>query len=305
MRRVKLGPKITVNTVGMGCMGLSHGYGVTTPFADAVKFLKTAHGYGYDFFDTAESYGHGENEKMVGQAFKDVCHDVVISTKFHLDGSGYSQEELDKLVNKHLTASLKRLDTDYVDLYFLHRINPQVPLEMVATSMGKLIKKGLIRGWGLSQVKADEIKKVNAVTPLSAVENEYSTMERSWEKAELPLTEKLGIGFVPFSPLASGFLSGKWNNPAAFKGDDVRRVITRFKPENIKANQPVLDLLHQIAQETGSTPAQISLAWMIKKWRNVVPIPGASPKFYQENFDAGKLNLSDDAFKSWTQPSAN
>lgn len=196
-----------------------------------------------------------------------------------------------------MNASLKRLDTDYVDLYYLHRVNPEIPVEMIATTMGKLIKKGVIRGWGMSQANAEQIKAAQKVTKLSAIQNEYSIMERKWEKAELPLTEKLGIGFVPFSPLASGFLSGKWNDPSKFKGDDVRRVITRFAPKNIKANQPVLDMLHQIANDTNSTPAQVSLAWMMKKWNNVAPIPGASKEFYKENFDAGNLELSDAVFK--------
>lgn len=296
MKKVKLG-KIEVNAVGFGSMGLSHGYGKGVSEDEAIDLIHAAHDYGYDHFDTAEVYGDGENEKFVGKAIKPFRKDVVLATKFFIEGQGFTQEELDKKIREHLDASLKRLDTDYVDLYYLHRINPEIPLEMIATTMGKLIKAGLIRGWGMSQANADQIKAAHKVTPLSAIQNEYSIMERRWEKAELPLTEKLGIGFVPFSPLASGFLSGKWNDPSKFKGDDVRRVITRFTPENIKANQPVLKLLHQVANDTNSTPAQVSLAWMMKKWDNVAPIPGASKRFYKENFDAGNLELSDEVFK--------
>ena len=202
-----------------------------------------------------------------------------------------------KAVESHLDASLKRLKTDYVDLYYQHRVSKQIPVEAIAWCMGELIKKGKIRGWGQSQSTAEQIRLAHAVTPMTAVQSEYSMMERTFEKEVIPACGELGIGFVPFSPLGSGFLSGKYTPAQEYKGDDVRRVITRFEKENMVANQPLLDLLHLFAQEKNATPAQISLAWMLHKYKFLVPIPGSrKPERIAENLHAADLELTPEEF---------
>jgi aryl-alcohol dehydrogenase-like predicted oxidoreductase len=189
---------------------------------------------------------------------------------------------------------LKRLKTDRVELYYLHRVSRTIPLEEIADAMGSFIKEGKISGWGLSQVTESEIRRSHAVTPLSAIQSEYSIMERMYEKDVIPVCEELGIGFVPFSPLASGFLSGKITAETKYTGDDVRRVITRFDKNNIIANAPLLDIITQFAQEKGVTPAQISLVWMLHKKEFIVPIPGSrKPERIQENFGAADVELTD------------
>ena len=288
---------LEVSAIGFGCMGFSHGYGAGPAKDEAVILMNKAYDLGCNFFDTAEGYAQGENEKLVGEALKPLRNKIVLATKLHIPDDESAEKGLKVTIQKHLDASLKRLGTDFIDLYYQHRVNKKIPVEEVAACMGDFIKEGKIRGWGQSQASADEIKRAHAVTPLTAVQSEYSMMERMFEKDVIPLCKELGIGFVPFSPLASGFLSGKYDVDSKFKGDDVRRVITRFNTENIKANQPLLDLLHKFAKEKSSTPAQISLAWMLYKEDFIVPIPGMrSLERIKENLKAADVLLSQDEY---------
>lgn len=284
---------IEVSEIGYGIMGFSHGYGALPPKEDAIHLIRMAYELGCTHFDTAEGYGAGANEELLGEALEPIRDKVTIATKLHI----FTGENLEQQMENRLDASLKRLGTDYVDLYYQHRNEAGVPPEEVAGIMGKLIQKGKIRGWGQSMTTAEEIRRANAVTPLSAVQSEYSMMERMFEKDVIPTCGELGIGFVAFSPMASGFLSGKYQKTDVYTGDDVRRVITRFAPENMEANQPLLEMLHDIAAPKGATPAQISLAWMLHKYSFVVPIPGMrKEERLKENFGAAEITLTEKEF---------
>lgn len=284
---------IEVSEIGYGCMGFSHGYGALPPKEDAIRLIRMAYEMGCIHFDTAESYGAGANEELVGEALVPLRHSATIATKLHI----YNRENLEQQIESRLDASLKRLRTDYVDLYYQHRNEAGVPPEEVAGIMGKLIQKGKIRGWGQSMTTADEIRRANAVTPLSAVQSEYSMMERMFEKDVISTCGELGIGFVAFSPMASGFLSGKYQKTDVYTGDDVRRVITRFAPENMEANQPLLLMLQEFAEQKHATPAQVSLAWMLHKYSFVVPIPGMrKEERLKENFGAAEITLTEKEF---------
>jgi aryl-alcohol dehydrogenase-like predicted oxidoreductase len=279
-------------------MGLSHGYGPVPERPEAISLIRHAYELGCTHFDTAEGYGAGDNEILMGAALKAVRDKVVIATKFNITiNEAGSQEKVTRSIRAHLEASLKRLGTDHVDLYYQHRVNRSVPVEEVAYAMGVLIKEGKILGWGQSQSRADEIRRAHAVTPLTAIQSEYSIMERMFEKEVIPVCEELNIGFVPFSPLAAGFLTGKYKADTQYTGDDVRRVITRFDKENINANQPLLNLLHQFAEGKNASPAQISLAWMLHKKDFISPIPGSrKPERIEENMKAADVELSTDEF---------
>lgn len=293
MRTRKLG-NIEVSAVGYGCMGLSHGYGQTPDKETATKLLREAYDRGCTLFDTAESYGSGENEALLGETFKAERQNIVIATKFHIPDE---TEDVEKTLREHLEVSLRNLQTDHVDIYYQHRVNKGIPVEVIAEVMGKFIKEGKILGWGQSQTTPEEIRRANAVTQMTAVQCEYSMMERMFEKEVIPTCEELGIGFVAFSPMASGFLSGKYTSSSTYSGDDVRRVITRFSKENVEANQPLLDLLHKVAAEKGATPAQISLAWMLHKKNFIVPIPGMRrSERIIENLSAADVDLTDVEF---------
>lgn len=282
---------LTVSEVGLGCMGFSHGYGPGPGHEEAVCLIRTAYDLSCTFFDTAEGYADGENEKLVGEAVRPFRQNIILATKLHIP----EDQDLETGIRKHLDASLKRLGTDYVDLYYQHRVNKDIPVEEVAGVMGKLIDEGKIRGWGQSQATEEEVRRAHAVTPLTAVQSEYSIMERMFEKNVLPACRELGIGFVPFSPLGAGFLSGKYTSRDTYTGDDVRRVITRFSKENMDANQPLLELLQRFAEEKDATPAQISLAWMLCKWEFLVPIPGMrKTERMKENFGVADVALTEE-----------
>ncbi len=291
--------ELEVSAVGMGCMGFSHGYGATPEEKESIRLMHLAHDLGCNFFDTAEAYGPYINEELVGKAVKPFRDKIILISKFvPVNLPGQTGEKLSKQgVRNALEASLKRLQTDYIDLYYEHRVPLDSDVEEVAHWMGEFIKEGKIRAWGQSQSTAEQIRKAHAVTPLTAVQSEYSMMERMFEKEVIPTCEDLRIGFVAFSPLASGFLSGKYDRNTLYKGDDVRRVITRFSPENVDANQPLLDLLHEFANRKGCTPAQISLAWMLKKKDFIVPIPGMrKEERVRENLGAADIELTDEEF---------
>jgi aryl-alcohol dehydrogenase-like predicted oxidoreductase len=285
---------LEVSAVGLGCMGFSHGYGRAPDKNGAIELIRGAYELGCNFFDTAEGYAAGSNEELVGEALKPIRNNVILATKFRVANSeAGSRDKILESIKNHLDTSLKRLHTDHVELYYQHRINKDIPVEEIAYCMGCLIKEGKILGWGQSQSTEEEIRRVHSVTPLTAVQSEYSIMERMFEKDVIPACEELGIGFVPFSPLASGFLSGKYNADTKYEGDDVRRVITRFNKENVLANQPLLDLLRKYAEQKNATTAQISLAWMLYKKDFIVPIPGSRKiERIQENLGAADVELT-------------
>ena len=281
-----------MSAVGLGCMGFSHGYGAVPEDDEAVRLIRDAFDLGCTFFDTAESYGDGANEVLVGRALAPIRDQVVLATKFMIR-QAFSAAELRGEIRGRLDGSLRRLGTDHVELYYQHRVAPSIPLEDVATVMGELITEGKIGGWGQSQATAAQLRQAHAVTPLTAIQSEYSMMERMFEADVMPDCADLGIGFVAFSPLASGFLSGAVKEGDTYAGDDVRRAITRFQPDNVRANQPLLDTVTRFADEKGATPAQISLAWMLHNYDFVVPIPGSRRRSrIAENLGAADVELS-------------
>jgi aryl-alcohol dehydrogenase-like predicted oxidoreductase len=291
--------KLEVSAIGYGCMGLSMGYGPAQAKEEAIRLICQAYDLGCTFFDTAEVYAMGGNEQLVGEALKSVRNKVVIATKFlfQKDWEGNSMERLMQEIRSRLESSLQRLGTDHIELYYQHRVNKDIPVEDIAWCMGEFIKEGKILGWGQSQATVEEIRSAHAVTPLTAIQSEYSIMERMFEKDVIPTCKELGIGFVPFSPLASGFLSGKVNAETQYVGIDARRVITRFNKENIVENQPLLDLLYQFAETKDATPAQISLAWMLHKNDFIVPIPGSTNiERIEENLGAANIELTDEEY---------
>lgn len=286
---------LEVSAIGYGCMGLSHGYGAVPERGESIRLIQKAFDMGCTFFDTAEAYGAGDNERLVGEAVKPFRNRIVLATKLHLNKR---DGDTATVIRSHLEASMKRLGTDYVDLYYHHRIEDDDKVEEVAEVMGELIKEGKIRGWGQSQATEGQVRRANAVTPLTAVQSEFSIMERMFEKDVIPACEELGIGFVPFSPLASGFLSGKYTKTQEYTGDDVRRVITRFAPENVERNQPLLDLLYDMAWRKNASMAQISLAWMLHKKKFIVPIPGMRKvERMEENFGAASVELTQEEYE--------
>lgn len=304
MKTRKLG-NLEVSEIGMGCMGFSHGYGAVPEEEYAVSAIRQAYDFGCTFFDTAETYGQemfyaGHNEQLLGKAANDFRKNVVIATKFHLhDDEAVKGNALYQTVRKHLEASMKKLRTDYIDLYYLHRLNELVPVEEIAEVMGRLIREGLIRGWGLSQVSIDTLERACRVTPLSAIQNLYNILERDCEKDIFPYCMEHGIGVVPFSPVGSGFLSGKVTVQTKFEGDDVRKFVPQLSKENIEANQPVLEVLSEYAEKKNATSAQISLAWMLHKYSNVVPIPGSkNQERIMENLGACNVMLTDKEFSA-------
>ena len=299
MEKRKLG-NIEVTEIGIGTMAFSHGYGKIPDEAYSIEAIREAYNHGCNFFDTAEVYspnlqGMGHNELIVGKALKDVRDKVVIATKLFLKASEVVNGDVYGAIKKHLLGSMQRLQVKMVDLYYLHRLS-DVPLEEIAKAMGQLIKEGLIRGWGLSQVDVDSIEKAHKITPLSAVQNLYNILERDCEEKIIPFCLKNNIGFVPFSPVGSGLLSGKINANTQFeKNDDVRNWVPQCKKENIIGNQPIIDLIQKFATKKGATPAQISMAWMIKKYPNVVPIPGSKNKErIIENINTYKVKFTDE-----------
>ncbi len=291
---------IEVSKVGMGCMAFSHGYGQIPSENYSIEAIRNAYDHGCTFFDTAEVYspnlsGIGHNELIVGKALEDVRENVVIATKLMLHGFGIGS--VYNNIRSHLEGSLNRLKTDYVDIYYLHRMSG-VPVEKVAEAMGKLMDDGLIRGWGLSQVDVDIIDRAQNVTPLAAIQNIYSMVERDSEREIIPYCMENNIGFVPFSPIASGLLSGKITPDTQFeRNDDVRNWVPQLSRSNIAGNQPIVEMLKSFADKKKATPAQISLAWMLHKYPNVVPIPGSKNKErIIENLDSANVELTDAEF---------
>ena len=308
MEKRRLGT-IEVSPIGMGCMAFSHGYGEVPSEEYALEAIRRAYDYGCTFFDTAEGYGGqqfwpGHNEQLLGKALSGVRQEVVIATKFMFMGHVCkTDKETVDFIRKHIEQSLKNLQTDYIDLYYLHRVNRQIPIEMVALAMGVFIKEGLIRGWGLSQIGGDTLRRAHEETPVSAVQNIYSMVERDCETEIFPYAVEHGIGVVPFSPIASGLLSGRVTTATDFShSDDVRKYVPQLTRENLTANEPLLRLLRDYAVRKQATMAQVSLAWMLHKYPNVVPIPGSrNQERILENLGGWNIALTAEEFAELEQ----
>ena len=273
-----LGNGLVVSAVGFGCMGLSFGFGPATERAEAVKLIRDAYDRGVTFFDTAECYGPFLNEEVVGEALAPVRDKVVIATKFGWR-NGNSKEGVDsrpESIRKAVEGSLKRLQTTYIDLLYQHRVDPEVPIEVVAATVKELIAEGKVRHFGLSEASAKTIRAAHAVQPVTALQSEYSLFFREPEADIIPTLEELGIGFVPFSPLGKGFLTGTIDDKTVFAADDFRSMVPRFAEDMRRANQNLVDLVKAVAAEKKTTPAQVALAWLLAQKPFIAPIPGTT-----------------------------
>jgi len=300
MQKRKLGSSnLEVSAIGLGCMGLSFGYGPPTDKQEAISLIRTAFERGVTFFDTAEVYGPFTNEALVGEALAPFREQVVIATKFgfKIDSNG-QQAGLDSRpehIKQVAEASLKRLEVEVIDLFYQHRVDPDVPIEDVAGAVKDLIQEGKVKHFGLSEAGAKTIRRAHAVQPVTAVQSEYSLWTRGPEAEVLPTLEELGIGFVPFSPLGKGFLTGRMNEHTTFDKGDFRNIIPRFTPEALKANQALVELLGKVAERKKATPAQIALAWLLAQKPWIVPIPGTTKlNRLEENIGAASVELTPD-----------
>src|SRR5205809_1292067 len=301
MKKRKLGKtNLEVSAIGLGCMGMSFGYGPPKDKQEMISLIRSAVDRGVTFFDTAEAYGPFANEELVGEALATFRKQVVIATKFgfKLDPNGGPPVGVDSRpehIKEVAEASLKRLRTDIIDLFYQHRVDPNVPIEEVAGTVKELIQQGKIRHFGLSEAGAQTVRRAHAVQPVTALQNEYSLWWRKPEEEVLPMLEELGIGFVPFSPLGRGFLSGKISENTTFDRSDLRSTLPRFTPEARKANQALVDLLGKIAKRKKATPAQIALAWLLAQKPWIVPIPGTTKLHrLEENIGAASIELTPD-----------
>ena len=292
-----------VNPVGLGCMGFSHASGDPTPQKQAVETIRKAFDYGYDFLDTAECYtgvypdgSISYNEEIVGKAVKGIREKVIIATKtgvYHNPDRSLRLDSSPANIRRAVEDSLTKLQTDYIDLYYQHRMDPKVEPEVVAETMGKLIQEGKIRAWGISEASEEYLRRANAITPVTAIENRYSMMAR-WHESIFPVCEELGITYVAFSPLANGILSGAYTNSTVFEGaQDYRADMPQYTKEGYEKASALLQKLRIMAQQKQCTMAQLSLAWMINRKSYIIPIPGSRKlERLASNFDAGKIILS-------------
>jgi aryl-alcohol dehydrogenase-like predicted oxidoreductase len=299
METRKLGKtNLEVSELGLGCMGLSFGLGPAVDKKDGIALIRAAVERGVTFFDTAEIYGAYTNEELVGEALEPFRGRVKIATKFgfKIDPSTGKQAGLDSRptrIKEVAEASLKRLRTDVIDLFYQHRVDPNVPIEEVAGAVKELIQQGKVKHFGLSEAGVQTIRRANAVQPVTALQSEYSLWWREPEKEVIPTLEELGIGFVPFSPLGKGFLTGKISEDTQFDKNDFRNIVPRFSPENRKANQAFVELLSRVAEQKKATPAQIALAWLLAQKPWIVPIPGTTKLHrLEENLGAVNVKLS-------------
>ena len=300
---------VTVSALGLGCMGMSHGYGPAKDRQEMIRLLRSAVDRGVTLFDTAEAYGPLTNEELVGEALEPVRNQVVIATKFGFKVWPHAEKDGVDSRPEHIRdvahASLKRLRTDTIDLFYQHRVDPDVPIEDVAGAVKELIQEGKVRHFGLSEAGAETIRRAHAVQPVTALQSEYSIWWRQPEKEILPLVEALGIGFVPFSPLGRGYLTGKIDERTTFDQSDFRNILPRFTPEHRKANQTVVELLRRIATRHEATPAQVALAWLLAQQPWIVPIPGTTRlERLDENLCATAVELTADDLREIEEASA-
>ena len=299
MQTRTLGSRLEVSALGLGCMSMSSAYGPPADKGEMIKLMRTAHEKGITFFDTAEAYGPFVNEDLVGEALSPIRDRVVIATKFGFDidletgsrtGGTNSRPEHVKAV---ADACLKRLRTDHIDLFYQHRVDPAVPIEDVAGAVKELIDAGKVRHFGLSEAGVQTIRRAHAVQPVTAVQSEYSLFWRGPEAELLPVLEELGIGFVPFSPLGAGFLTGKIDENTQFDPTDFRNHVPRFSPEARRANMALVDVVRAVADRKGATPAQVALAWLLAQKPFIVPIPGTTKAHrMEENLGGAALELT-------------
>lgn len=300
MQRRKLGNGgLEVSALGLGCMGMSFGYGPAGDKNGMIGVIRSAFEQGVTFFDTAEVYGPFTNEKLVGEALAPFRYDVTIATKFGFtanpdDGGKWTKlDSRPEHIREVALASLKRLKTDVIDLFYQHRVDPNVPIEDVAGTVRDLIAEGKVRYFGLSEASADVIRRAHAVCPVAALQSEYSLWWREPEKEIIPTLDELGIGFVPFSPLGKGYLTGKMNEKTIFDKSDFRNTLPRFTPEALKANQGIVDLVRKLAERKKVTPAQLALAWVLAQQPWMVPIPGTTKlSRLEENIGSVNVELS-------------
>ncbi len=305
MQKRKLGnSNLEVSALGLGCMGMSSAYGPPADKPEMMALLRAAVERGITFFDTAEAYGPFANEELVGEALAPLRDQVVIATKFGFDidlNTGSRSGGLNSRpahIRQVAEAALKRLRTDVIDLFYQHRVDPDVPIEEVAGAVKDLIGEGKVKHFGLSEAAAKTIRRAHAVQPVTAVQSEYSLWTRDPEAEVLPTLEELGIGFVPFSPLGAGFLTGKIDTDTEFHSTDFRNISPRFTPEARQANQALVDLLHQVAERKGATPAQIALAWLLAQKPWIVPIPGTTKLHrLEENIGAAQIEFTPDELR--------
>lgn len=289
---------LEVSAIGLGCMGMSANYGALPDKQEMISLMRTAVDLGITFFDTAEVYGPFTNEELVGEGLAPVRDQVVIATKFGFDVDPVTRarrglNSRPEHIRQAVDASLKRLNIETIDLLYQHRVDPEVPIEDVAGTVKALIQEGKVRHFGLSEVSGQTIRRAHAVQPVAAVQNEYSLWARESEADVIPTCEELGVGFVPWSPLGQGFLTGKVRTDQTFGEGDIRRIFPRFTPEAMAANQQLVDLVVQIADQHGTTPAQIALAWLLAQKPFIVPIPGTRKLHrLQENMGAADVALT-------------
>ena len=299
IQKRKLGKSnLDVSALGLGCMGMSFSYGQPGDKKEMIALTRAAVDLGINFFDTAEAYGPYTNEELIGEALKPVRDEVIIATKFGFKIQEGKQTGLDSRpehIREVVEASLQRLKTGVIDLLYQHRVDPEVPIEDVAGAVKDLIREGKVKHFGLSEAGVQTIRRAHAVQPVTALQSEYSLWTRNPEDSVFPVLEELGIGFVPFSPLGRGFLTGKMNESTVFDSNDFRNNLPRFKPEALKANQVLVELLNEVAQKRNATSAQIALAWLLAQKPWIVPIPGTTKlNRLKENIGATSIELSAD-----------
>jgi aryl-alcohol dehydrogenase-like predicted oxidoreductase len=312
MQKRKLGKDLEVSALGLGCMGMSSAYGPAADKGEMIQLIHAAHDLGVTHFDTAEAYGPFVNEELVGEALQPIRDKVTIATKFGFDidletgkrtGGANSRPEHAKAV---ANASLKRLRTDHIDLFYQHRVDPEVPIEDVAGAIKELIAEGKVKHFGMSEAAVQTIRRTHAVQPVTAVQSEYSLFYRGPEAELLPALEELGIGFVPFSPLGAGFLTGKIDENTKFDPTDFRNMVPRFSPEARKANMVLVELVKSVAERKRTTPAQVALAWLLAQKPWIVPIPGTTKLHrLEENLGAVNVELTEADLKEIDEASSS
>jgi aryl-alcohol dehydrogenase-like predicted oxidoreductase len=306
MKKRKLGNSgLEVSEIGLGCMGMSFGYGVIADKKQSIDLIRKAVELGVTFFDTAEVYGPFINEELVGEALEPFKGKVVIATKFGFNIGGEGLDSRPERIRKVAEASLKRLNIDCIDLFYQHRVDPNVPIEDVAGTVKDLINEGKVKHFGLSEAGVKIIRRAHAVCPVTALQSEYSLWWREPEDEIIPALQELGIGFVPFSPLGKGFLTGKMNENTTFDSKDFRSTVPRLSPENLKANLVFVDLLKEVAIRKNATPAQVAIAWLLAQKPWIVPIPGTSKiDRLMENLGGASIKLHADELKEIETASA-